>query len=325
MVDTTSIIISVLSLAGALCAALFSAYLTYAADERKRMQETKAQVKKYSDPLLVSAHDLQERLWELLDTRTTYYERKNENGDENLRVFTCFLLGQFLAWNYILKTKTQFLAFSEDKSTSNLRQMFYKISDELSTPRYDDSGKGFRLWPGHQLAIAENMIYHEKATDEIQPMGWHQFRNSWGNTFAFYCKWFEESVILMLNAKFEKKPVSDQRLRRLQHFLVDLIVLLDPSGQARSDRPLQKCRSAIECDCEPSIIDGVKADCNGDDLRKRRAARERSVNQKVNTEYEAHEKKVHDDQMVTRDKAINDKATKEKAIKDKAAKEKAMA
>jgi hypothetical protein len=295
MVDTTSIIISVLSLAGAIAAAIFSAYLTYAADERKARKETTALVRKYSDPLLVTAHDLQERFWELLDTRTTYFERKKGNGDENLRLFTCFLLGQFLAWNYILKTKTQFLAFSEDKQHSGLRTLLYKISDELSTLRYGENGKTFRLWPGHQLGIAENMIYHDKATEELRPMGWDQFRLDWDKKFKPYCGWFEESVIIMLNAKYDRaEMIPDQRLRRLQHFLVDLIVLLDPTGQARSDRPLKKCLSAIECDCEPVIIDGRRSDCDGKQLRIDRANRVRSENRALNIEYEQAEQEAHE-------------------------------
>ena len=306
MVDTTSIVISVLSLVGALCAALFSAYLTYAADEQKRLREVKAQVNKYSDPLLISAHDLQERLWELLDTRVTYHERTDVNGEENLRQFTCFLLAQFLAWTYILKTKTQFLAFSEDKATSELRVMFYKINDELSTPRYNKPGWAFRLWPGHQLAIAESMIYHEKATDELQPMGWHQFRNAWKGTFLQYCNNWDEGIDKMLRTKVDNiknetmDPIPDQRIRRLQHFLVDLIVLLDPNGQARSDRPIKKARTAVECDCNNSLpgTGGAPATCNGEVLRKKRRDRVRSENENYNAKYNEYEQKVYEKQMM---------------------------
>jgi hypothetical protein len=151
MVDTASIIIAVISMVGALMATLFTGYMTYVADEQKRRREIKGEVRKYSDPLLVTAHDLQDRLWELLETRITKFDRENPNGKENLELFTCYLLAQFLAWIQILKVNTQFLAFSEDKSTSNLRKVLYKISDELSTSRYDRSGWEFRLWPNWQL------------------------------------------------------------------------------------------------------------------------------------------------------------------------------
>ena len=139
MVDTASIIIAVISMVGASSAALFTGYIAYVADEHKQRREIKAEVRKYSDPLLVAAHDLQDRLWELLETKFTKFDRENHNGKENLDIFTCYLLAQFLAWTHILKIKTQFLAFYEDKSTSNLRKVLYKISDEFSKSQYDKS------------------------------------------------------------------------------------------------------------------------------------------------------------------------------------------
>lgn len=269
--DTGAIIVSVLSLVGAVAAALFTGYLTYAADERKRRQEIRTQVQKYSDPLLISAHDLQERLMELLGGEFGGFERKNRNGAENLDMFTCYLFAQFLAWNHILKIKAQFLAFSEDKSTSNLRAILYKISDELSTARYPKNGWEFRLWPGHQLGIAEMLVSDEKAGGEhVRPLGWHQFKkvHSGDEEVQKYFAWMRQSIKNVLDAQYHKTEVPDQRIRRLQHFLIDLIVILDPNGQAQADRPFKKCGSATECDC-------ASADCNGTELAIRRANRSR--------------------------------------------------
>jgi len=270
MIDTASIIIAIISMVGALIATLFTGYIAYVAEEHKRCREIKAEVRKYSDPLLVTAHDLQDRLWELLETRITKFDRENHNGKENLDLFTCYLLAQFLAWTHILKIKTQFLAFYEDKSTSNLRKILYKINDELSTSRYDQSGWNFRLWPGHQLAIAENMMVLEKENCQLRPMGWHQFKEEFGNKFTDYFRWFRESITDMLDAKEKKADaIPDQRLRRLQHLLIDLINTLDSTGQVQSDRPPQKCGSAIQCDC-------FSPECNGAELAAQRSNRSRS-------------------------------------------------
>jgi hypothetical protein len=164
MVDTVSIIIAVISMVGALITALFTGYITYIADKLKRRQEIDVEVRKYSGPLLTTANDLQDRLWELIETKITRFDRTNPNGKENLERFTCYLVAQFLAWKNILKIETQFLAFYEDKSNKELRKIFYKIGDEFSTSRYDRNGWTFRLWPGHQLAIAENMVIYEKVS-----------------------------------------------------------------------------------------------------------------------------------------------------------------
>jgi hypothetical protein len=219
-----------------------------------------------------------------------------------------------------LKIKTQFLAFIEDKSTNRLKEDLNKINDELSTSRYGRNGWQFRMWPGHQLAIAENMVDlhgENSETSELRPMGWHQFRNEFNERFGFYFRWFRDSIQDMLNAKFEKEEearkeeagriekekvdgaiprktnetklvnvdgaedekvnkarkkkwleVPDQRLRRLQHLLVDLIETLDRAEQTHKPR---KCGRAIECDCRFS-------DCNGIELAEKRFNRTRSNN-----------------------------------------------
>lgn len=269
MVDTTSIIVSVLSLVGAVSAVFFTAYMTYAADERKRNQEIKTQVRKYSDPLLITAHDLQDRLWQLLDTEMTYNDRKKGNGAENLELFTCYLFAQFLTWTHILKIKAQYLAFHEDKSTSGLRTILYKISDELSTSRYPENGQTFRLWPGHQLGIAENMISQAVEDGDIRPLGWHKFKGVYEDQFGNYFSWMRRSITKMLNAKYDKaEMIPDQRLRRIQHLLIDLIETLDKSGQVQADRKPQRCGSAIQCDC-------LNPECDGVELAKLRFNRSR--------------------------------------------------
>lgn len=225
MADTASIIIAVISAAGALIAALFTGYITYAADEYKRRRELKFEVRKYSGPLLVAATDLQDRLWVLVESHITRFERRNPNGKEDLECFTCYLLAQFLAWRNILKvSRNTIFGIYDDKSNSKLREILYKVGDELSTTRYDLSGWNFRLWPGHQLAIAEKMVIHEKERNQLRPMGWHQFKEEFDSEFKYYFSWFQKSITDILDKKENKAGmIPDQRLRRLQHFLIDLI------------------------------------------------------------------------------------------------------
>lgn len=324
MVDTTSIILSVVSLVGAIGVALFTGYMTYAGEERKRRQEINKLVRQYRDPLLTAAFDLQDRMWELLEKQITHTDRRRGNGEENVGIFTCYLFAQFIAWTHALKMRAQFLAFQEDRPTRDLRGILYKISDELSTNRYDNSGQTFRLWPGHQLAIAECMMVKDEKTGEIKPMGWHEFRLKFNKDetfnerketylrkepeatkpvvkqdddvakreaasvgkdraklpgpikqapeepFVFYFAWMHESIFKMLDRKRrEEADVQDQRLRRLQHLLIDLLMVLDPAGETRSDREAKRCRSAAECDC-------TNKDCNGTQLAAARQDRTRS-------------------------------------------------
>jgi hypothetical protein len=274
MVDAASIIIASISMVGAVIAALFTGYITYAAEEHKRRRGIKAEVRKYSGPLLLTTNDLQNRLWELIETLITKFDQENPNGKENLERFTCYLLAQFLAWKNILKISTQFLAFYEDESSSDLGVILSKIEDELGTSRYDRSGWNFRLWPGHQLAIAENMVVLEKETGQLRPMGWHQFKVDFEKKFGFYFRYFQTSITEMLDAK-EKHThsVPDQRLRRLQHFFVDFMDTLDPDKKLFQPDPLaeRKCRPASRCDCR-----GPDCKRRGEKLAKERSNRSRS-------------------------------------------------
>jgi hypothetical protein len=111
---------------------------------------------------------------ELLGGDIGKWERQHPNGAEDLDMSSCYLFAQFLAWAYIVKIKAQYLAFSDDRSTSKLRAILYKIGDELSTARYPENRREFRLWPGHQLGIAEMMVSDEKANAEYaRPLGWY--------------------------------------------------------------------------------------------------------------------------------------------------------
>lgn len=280
MVDTASIVIAVVSMVGALAAALFTVYGTYLADERRRRHGIQVEVRKYSDPLLIAADDLQDRLYEILDVGFTKYDiKENKNGIQNIEIFTSFLLAQFLAWARILKIQTQFLAFSEDESTDYLREILYKISDELSTNRYPKPEWEFRLWPGHQLAIAELMVVKDKDTTQITPIGFYDFNDQFKERFNVYFIWFIKSIHNVNGARYDGSKFSpDGRGRRLQHLLVDLVKSLPSHRNSGAGREPRKCVPATRCDC---------LTCGDMELAKDRSDRTRSCNAKTAAKLEA--------------------------------------
>jgi hypothetical protein len=76
-----------------------------------------------------------------------------------------------------------------------------------------------------------------------------------------------KSVTDVLDAQYWKTDVLDQRIWRLQHFLIDLIVILY-FGRTQADRPFEKCGSSIEYNC-------ASAHCNGTGLAIKCADRAR--------------------------------------------------
>jgi len=85
-------------------------------------------------------------------------------------------------------------------------------------------------------------------------MRWDEFRKAWETEFKAPLGWYTNQIVKnTLEAKMHgnNAVVKDQRLRRMQHLLVDLIDILDPDKTMTSDRPnrFQKCEKAQWCDC----------------------------------------------------------------------------
>ena len=115
------------------------------------------------------------------------------------------------------------------------------------------------------------MVSDETVNGEYaRPLGWNHFKKKCDGDEQLqkYFIWMRKSITNVLDAQYKKTNVPDQRIRRLQHFLIDLIIILDPTGRAQADRPFEKCGSAKECDC-------ASIDCNGTELAIRRANRSR--------------------------------------------------
>jgi len=70
--------------------------------ELARKQTVSNLTEKYSQPLLVAAYDLQYRLYALVEYPISRQALEKEQGLEDLKIFTCYLLAQYLALNYVL-------------------------------------------------------------------------------------------------------------------------------------------------------------------------------------------------------------------------------
>ena len=111
MTDNATIIVAVISLTGTLLVVIITVWSNFYSDKRKRLSETEKLVKKYHDPLLFAAQDLQSRLYNITayNNHLLGWMYSDERRKENLSRYTCFLVGQYLSWTYILRRQTQFL------------------------------------------------------------------------------------------------------------------------------------------------------------------------------------------------------------------------
>jgi xanthosine utilization system XapX-like protein len=131
-------------------------------DENKLHVEHKQTVsdliEKYSQPLLVAAYDLQQRLYDLAKFPISRRHLTKPEGLQDLKIFTCYLLAQYLAYTYILRTKLGYLSFSQDTRLKKLRKLMYIIDEELDRRR-DDDGQNIGVWPAARILVCERMLY----------------------------------------------------------------------------------------------------------------------------------------------------------------------
>lgn len=255
MVDIVSIIIAVVSLIGSLVAAGFTGWISFYIDQVKRRSEAKALVHKYRDPLMLAAYDLQSRIWGIVQLDLLSYMH-DETKKELLYVFTAFVIGQYLSWVYILRREAQFLRFSTDKTNKQLNHILDQLTGEFSQDMHKDENP-FMLWRGQQMAIGELMTMSDN--NQRYCIGFAAFSVRYNSDAAFK-KWFEpidSGITTLVEARAKGNRRANYRLRRLQHLLVDLILLLDKDGVATEKHKQTKVDPANGCIC--NNCPGVKS------------------------------------------------------------------
>ena len=248
MVDVVSIIIAAVSLVGSLVSAGFTGWISFYIDQVKRRAEAKALIHKYRDPLSLAAYDLQSRLFGLVQSNLLRYV-EDDNKKDLVYVYTAFLVGQYFSWVYILRRQAQFVRFSTDTTNTDLNKILDRITAEFSFDRHQGEDP-FMLWRGQQMAIGESMTITEG--DQLYCMGFAAFSAKY-NDIPTFKKWFEpiESGITLLRSEMANgNPLANYRLRRLQHLLVDLILLLDANRMTSGLNKKWRVDGAHDCSCD---------------------------------------------------------------------------
>jgi len=223
-------------------------------DERKRLSDAEKLVAKYRDPLLLAAQDLQSRLFNIVDQGITNLIDDDDRRD-NLLKYTCFLVGQYLSWAYILRRESQFLRFSTDKDNIEISAILLDIRFALLTDNTGFEGFPFILWQGEQNAVGELMTVVENGQPEQTQhfcMGYATFHKKWEDdeVFRWWFRSLVDGVTEIANAKVAQADVvPDHRMRRLQHLLLDLIQKLDPHNLRSEAAWTKRCTPARICPC----------------------------------------------------------------------------
>jgi hypothetical protein len=157
MLDIAAIIVAIISLITSVLVVGVTSWLAYSTDKRKNIRETEKLLRKYRDPLLLAAQDLQARLYNILDIKICSFATGTQEQKDTLFIYTAFLVGQYFAWNHILRRQTQFMAFIAENKYRSRTQKFIRIIDNitevLNTDNREYQGPEalgfFVLWKDH--------------------------------------------------------------------------------------------------------------------------------------------------------------------------------
>jgi hypothetical protein len=265
---------------------------THKGEVTKKIDENKIQLDheqtvsiltdKYSQPLLVAAYDLQQRLYELLEFPISRQHLTKPDGLQDIKIFTCFLLAQYLAYTYILRTKLGYLSFVKDERLIRLRKMLYIIDEELDRRRQRRDGHNVGVWPAARILVCERMLLktetgRDAALDGgfgVEVKGLNTFLEEWPSKFrqpmGYFCEWID----LMLDGRMKSLGHNEAAMRCLQHLLVDLLRELDKHGAYIPDfidiNKLKCKRSSVDCDCDGKDCKEDRKEKNLDEVLRTR-------------------------------------------------------
>jgi hypothetical protein len=290
MKDVIPIVIAVISFVGTLITAGLSAWYKWFSEEQTRRIDAEKLVSKYRDPLLLASQDLQSRLYNITNNLTCYY-RMDADKTDNILLYTAFLIGQYFSWVSILRRQAQFLGFATDQANKDLTRILGAIAFEFSTDGHPPDGAPFMIWRGQQMAIGGIMSvnngdelmclgyasFYEKFKNESDninegPVGARDANITWDGNFRPWFRSIIQDIIIIAEAKERENHPPDQRLRRLQHLLIDLIDILDAKGLRSEAKFTSRCHRALRCNCSKCDKNNICpcVGCNQDDTESSR-------------------------------------------------------
>jgi len=197
------------------------AELSRSAKNEDRTIEYELIMKRYKGPLLHAVYDLQSRLYNIIAQGfvNAYYIKGNDSERDYVVNNTVFVIAQYFAWTEIIRREIQFIDFQDSESTRKLSELRDNIYGLWQTDSFSDP---FRIWAGEQRAIGELMI--EDVNNHHSCIGYAAFLNKLQNN--------DEPLIKKLQTDVESLSKSGtdsfNRLRDIQHVLIDILDYLDP-------------------------------------------------------------------------------------------------
>lgn len=160
--------------------------------EADRQAQTEQTARRFREPLGRSAHELQSRIYNIVNRH--FLDVYLQNGDGRTRSYaidhTLFVIAQYFAWTELIRREIQFIDLGADEETRQLAELQHKIYARWQTDKFVPL---LRTFGGEQHAIGERMIW--EGPRGPQCMGFA--------TFLDYLKGNPDPLILALKADVE--------------------------------------------------------------------------------------------------------------------------
>ncbi|MDY4373155.1 lysogenic protein [Pectobacterium carotovorum] len=189
--------------------------------QEKNKSEKELQNHKYREPLARAAADLQSRIYNILkqDFFYCYYIQGNDRQRNYAVNNTSFLFFQFFAWTEAVRREIQFISFDDDNKTGKLSKLQNSIYSIMQADKYKPA---LMVFAGEQRALGEIMLKSQDGRAMCIGYGEYltsEFKNSDPLVLAL-----TDDVVSLA----EGLQDANERLKKLQHALIDLLTFLDP-------------------------------------------------------------------------------------------------
>jgi len=233
-----ALIASGFTILGQIRLAQFEAELEEKREQRLKKQEAEAILSRYREPLINAAHELQGRLFNILQLKflIKFYLNGNEREKQYAVENTLYVIAQYFGWTEIIRRDVQFLDLGEIETTKQLS----KLQDHICNLFLDSQlGNVLRIFRGDQRAIGENMIIAEGSTNYC--MSYAEFFQNRDENFQYWLAPLRGHLEI-LSKDLES---HSHKLVELQHALIDLIDFLDPNDIRYPAEKRKKISSVI--------------------------------------------------------------------------------
>lgn len=240
---STQVLVAVVSAVVALVGAVVAGLMTTWSAKRTRRYENllEAQQKtlskaeqaeavlgRYREPPLAAAHNLQSRLYNIVDQSylAVYLHCGDPDQERYARDYTVYVLAEYLCWAEIIRRDLRFLDLGSEEGN---RELVRKLDATHRAIGSEKSSRAFRLFRGEQRAIGELMMVPtgDPGSARYESLGYVQFCTRLDEDPAF-ARWFHRLRDDDIDQVARSKRSERSRLVVSQNTLIDLIEFLDP-------------------------------------------------------------------------------------------------